>query len=319
VYGRILEIISDPNRIPDSAFRADTYAHQAAWDDWGRGYAPPPARPGETKPPPVPVKERSNVLIMRMATRTEAIEALREVGGQGESAHLRVGESEEPSHFDRFRKLLHAFEHEGKHWNVVHDIPVNPTTIEPRDKPVDSTSIRQKTSLLWAKLFNLRYRALLMYLSHTFRLVRLVDTEKPNVRGAIMHKIFGEMYNIKTIAGILVRRPLNDLPSAEAASGRRRQSSEPAGEPQYAAPPFEMPYTLDLPMDEPDCWRCHQDTLNASLEIERALLTSEDPQGVQLTDNEQKYLRTLQQLDEKSTAWMENIRQGLLRTGGYQP
>jgi len=83
LYDRILEIISDPKRIKDSDLRADTFAHQASWDDWGRGYAPPPARPGETEPPKVASAERSNILIMQMATRTEAVEALREIGGRG--------------------------------------------------------------------------------------------------------------------------------------------------------------------------------------------------------------------------------------------
>jgi hypothetical protein len=317
VYGRILEVISDPLRIPDSAFRADTYAHQASWDDWGRGYAPPPAKPGETKPPKVPVKERSNLLIMQMATRTEAIAALQEVGGQGESAHLRVKDSDEPSHFDRFRKLLEEFEREGKHSNLVHNVPVNPTTIGRRDRPRGSTSIEQTTSLLWATLFNLRYRALLTYLTHTFRLARLVDTEEPNVRGAMMHKIFGEMYNIKAVAGILVRRPLRNAPVSGRAATRGAGANKSGDDAVCAAPPFEMPYTIDLPMDEPDCWRRHQDILSSSLEVCHDILTGKDPHGPKLRVEEVKYLRTLQQLDRKSIAWMETIIGGLLRTGGH--
>ena len=317
VYGRILEVISDPVRIPDSAFRADTYVHQASWDDWGRGYAPPPARPGETKPPKVPMGERSNILIMQMATRTEAIAALRQIGGQGESAHLRVKESDEPSHFDRFLELLDEFQREGNDWNAVHKVPVNPTTIGGRDKPAGSTSIEQKTSLLWATLFNLRYRALLTYLSHTFRLARLVDAQAPNVRGAVMHKIFGEMYNIKAIAGILVRRPLKNPPAPRRAVARLAGANKSADDAACAAPPFEMPYTTDVPMDEPDCWRRHQDILSSSLEVCRALLTGKDPHGPKLTAAEVKYLMTLQQLDQKSIAWMEIIIGGLLRTGSH--
>jgi hypothetical protein len=317
VYGRILDVISDTARIPDSAFRADTYAHQASWDDWGRGYAPPPARPGETKPPMVPIGERSNILIMQLATRTEAIAALREIGGQGESAHLRVKQSEEPSHFDRFLHLLDEFQREGNDGNVVHEVPVNPTTIGGRDKPAGTTSIEQKTSLLWANLFNLRYRALLTYLSHTFRLARLVDTREPNVRGAVMHKIFGEMYNLKAIAGILVHRPLRNLPASAQTVARGAGANKFAEDAARAAPPFEMPYTIDLPLDEPDCWCRHQDILNSSLEVSHALLTGKDPHGPKLTANEVNYLRTLQQLDQKSIAWMEIIIGGLPRIGRH--
>jgi len=307
LYNRILEVISKPERIPDSAFRADTYVHQAAWDDWGRGYAPPPARPRETKPPKVPTGERSNLLIMRMATRTEAIAALREIGGQGETPHLRVKASQEPSHFDRFLRLLNEFQQHGNHGNVVRKVPVNPTTLVGQDKPKGSTSIRQKSSLLWANLFNMRYRALLTYLNHTFRLARLVDTQEPNVRGAVMHKIFGEMYNLKAIAGVLVRRPLRN------AAG----SGEADDDTPRAAPPFEMPYTIDLPMDEPDCWRRHQDILNSSLELCHALLAGKDPHGPELTVEEVNYLSTLQQLDQRSMAWVEVIIGGLRETGGY--
>jgi hypothetical protein len=240
-----------------------------------------------------------------MATRTEAMAALREIGGQGESPHLKLKQSDEPSHFDRFLHLLDEFQREANEWNVVHEVPVNPTTIGPRDKPPGSTSIEQETSLLWATLFNLRYRALLTYLSHTFRLARLVDTREPNVRGAVMHKIFGEMYNLKAIAGILVHRPLRNPPASGRAVARR------------AAPPFEMPSIIDVSMDEPECWRHHRDILNSSLGVCDALLAGKDPHGPKLTVEEVNYIRTLQQLDQKSIAWMEIIIGGLLRTGGH--
>jgi hypothetical protein len=310
LYDRIIEVISDRTLIPDSMFRPDTFPHQASWDDWGRGYAPPPARPGETKPPKVRVAERSNLLILQMATRTEAIAALREVGGQGESAHLKVADDEEPSHFDRFLRLLNEFERKRGDWDVVHPVPVNPTTLGPRAKQPGSTSIAQATSRLWAELFNLRYRALLAYLTHTFRLARLVDTQQPNVRGAIMHKVFGEMYNLKAIAGILVRRPLRNPAKLRAGRGSRT-APEPC-----AAPPFEMPYSLDLPLDEPDCWRLHEDILRSSLQIGETLLAGQDRHAPPLTAEETRYLHTLRQLDQQSIAWMEVVIAGLSRTGG---
>lgn len=308
LYDRILEVISDPKRIPNSVFRADTYSQQASWDEWGRGYAPPPAKPGETKPPKVAVSQRSNILIMQMATRTEVIEALKEIGGQGESAHLKVKRDEEPSHFDRFRKVLNEFQRSGDKWGVVHPVPVNPTTLGPEENPPGSTRIEQATSLRWAKLFNLRYRALLAYLAHTFRLARLVDAQQPTVRGAVMHKIFGEMYNLKALAGILVHRPLKDPPAKARQPGEHTQ-------PACAAPPFELPYSQELPLDEPGCWRQHQDILRASLELGRALLEDSDPHAPKLTADETRYLRTLQQLDEKSLAWMDLVIGGLTRTG----
>lgn len=308
LYDRIIEVLSDPSRIPDSDFRTDTYAYQASWDEWGRGYGPPPARPGKTKPPKVPIAERSHVLVLRMATRTEAIAAVRQVGKQGEAAHLKVAKDEEPSHFDRFLRLLDAFRKTENACDLVHKAPVNPTTIGDRDKRQGSTSIEQQTSLLWATLFNLRYRALLAYLTHSFRLARLVDPHEPNVRGAVMHRIFGEMYNLKTIAGILVRRPL--------------RAGVPAGQ-ACAGPPFELPYTTDLPTDEPDCWQQHRDILTSSLCICGSLLQREDgcasartPEPP-LTTEETNYLRTLAQLDQSSVDWIDVVRNGLLRNGGH--
>ena len=248
LYDRIIEVISNPDWISDADFRPETYAQQASWDDWGRGYAPAPAAPGTVTPPRQGVGERSNVLIMQMATRTEAIAALKEIGGQGESAHLTLKQEQEPSHFDRFLHLLDQFSRHGHKWGVVHRVPVNPSTMGRNQRPPGSTAISHPTSLLWARLFNLRYRALLNFLGLTFRLARRVAPDEPNVRGAVMHRIFGEMYNIKALSGILVRQPLTKL----------KKSATRAA---CAAPPFEMPYSLELPESEADCWRLHLDIL----------------------------------------------------------
>jgi hypothetical protein len=241
------------------------------------------------------------VIVARVATRTEALAAIRQIGRQGEAAHLRLADDEEPSHFERFMRLLDAFRTAKDPRDLVHAVPVNPTTTLGPDKPEGSTSIEQPTSRHWGILFNLRYRALLAYLSHSYRLARLVDTREPNVRGGVMHKAFGEMYNLKAIAGILVHRPLKDgVPSDQAC----------------AAPPFEMPYTMDLPIDEPDCWQQHKDILKASLKVCHTLLAAEDPSAPPLTADEGNYLRTLRQLDQASIAWIDTIRAGLLRNGG---
>src|SRR6185369_6478645 len=81
----------------------------------------------------------------------------------------------------------------------------------------------------WAALANLRYRMLLLYLQHSFYVEApsLHPTRSP--RGALVSWIFGEMYNIRSLAEILMGMPL------------RPDSSLMAG------PPFEQPYTLELP------------------------------------------------------------------------
>ena len=87
VYHLIIDIISNPDFIPDSEFRPETYPLQASWDDWGRGYRPKPAPPSGD-PPPVD-NAKANVIIERAATRTEALYALREIMDQGEASALK--------------------------------------------------------------------------------------------------------------------------------------------------------------------------------------------------------------------------------------
>ncbi len=37
-----MDVISDPEKIPDSTFDESSYEFQASWDEWGRGYRPNP-------------------------------------------------------------------------------------------------------------------------------------------------------------------------------------------------------------------------------------------------------------------------------------
>ena len=89
--------------------------------------------------------------------------------------------------------------------------------------------------MLWAHLFNVRYRKLLVSLSHAFELATdLTDLSALSPRGWLIHRCFAEMYNLRAIAGLLVRLPV----SADDPDGPR------------AGPPFQMPYTLALPSTE---------------------------------------------------------------------
>ncbi len=310
VYQKIIDIISNPKHIPDSVFRPETYPLQASWDDWGRGYGAKPAPPSgkDAKFD----NNKANIIIERAATRTEALYALREILGQGEAAELKVRKRRDPrgvpasddelSHFERFVGMFQDFEAMiSDTWNPVRPVPVNPTTTVPTSAPdprrtaFHPTPITAKASLKWACLFNVRYRMLLTYLMHTFRLARSVSPDQPNTRGAVMAKIFGEMYNIKTIAGILVVMPLTDKP----------------GDKRRAGPPFEMPYTIEMPLDEIDCWLLHRDVVLSSMELCDALL---DPAHDHLTTTPpsgEPYLRTLRNHDQNALAWIDAVLGGL--------
>jgi hypothetical protein len=289
IYERIIEIIKDPRLIPDAEFRPETYACQASWDDWGRGYKPAGARPGETQSPAG--EPKAKVIVARMATRTEVLAALSEVAGQGEAPHLRSDLVDEPSHFDRFLAIFQGLERT-KWKKIVRPVATNPSTLDPSMAGKEFSVIENEHSRHWAALFNIRYRFLLTYLTHTFRIARNADPAEPNTRGAVMHKAFGEMYNIKSIAGILMRLPLG-----------RENSAKRAG------PPFEMPYTLELPVEEIDCWRLYQDLLKGSAEICGTLL-EEIRAGRGLPEGE-RYLKTLLDLDRQTGVWIAKVIDGL--------
>jgi len=315
VYGIITDIIKNPSLIADSDFRPESYPVQASWDDWGRGYAAPPLRPDGSQPRED--RSRAHIIIERVATRTDAIRALKEISNQGEAADIQPEGAEkaggdkppeELSHFERFVEILEEFEKKriSPQWNPVRNVPRNPSTtldnrIDPRRKAFKPTPITSPAALKWANLFNVRYRILLCYLTHTFRLARVVSLSQPNTRGAVMARIFGEMYNLKTIAGILVRMPLT--PDAK--------------DPRRAGPPFQMPYTIELPLDEIDAWRMHRDIAINSRSLCETLL---DPANGYLTLTPlegRDYLQALRCLDEEAIGWMDAVIAGL-RVKGAQ-
>src|SRR5262249_26750682 len=165
-------------------------------------------------------------------------------------------------------------------WTPVRDIPDNPTTR--KLKKDDATYIDNGYARDWGTLFNYRYRLLLTCLAHSFRLARSVRAGEPNLRGMIMHRAFGEMYNIKTISGIMVGLALH-------------KKGGGSGSPRFAGPPFEMPYTLTLPEAEADAWRLHQEFLQGSIAVAEVLM--EKAKGA-----ERDYLVTLRDLDRKAIA-----------------
>jgi hypothetical protein len=302
LYEKIIALVEDPKLIPNSAFQGATFGLQASWDDWGRGYQPDPrmldahgnlisadARRPKTKLPR-PSEREAHVMIEQVATRTQVGDALRRIAGQGEAPHLEADETGEPSHFDRFLEIYQEFYEIHKTnsgWKPAYHLAVNPSTRSPDDGG-SGHYIENQHSRDWANLFNLRYRMLLTCLAHTFQLARVTRADEPNVRAMVMHRAFGEMYNLKTIAGILVRRPLRG-----ARNGSRR-----------AGPPFETPYSLRLPPTESDTWWLHCDLTLAAGELCHLLLRHADESG-------RRYLQTLQHLDKQSIAWIDRILAGL--------
>jgi hypothetical protein len=240
LYSDIKRILGDRTRIPDEAYDASTVPRQASWDEWGRGYREG-ARGEFSNVPGVPAPD---LLILEVASRDAALNALDEIGEQGEAPKpVPAGDPSdagEESHFVRFLTIYRALSKldPAVQDRVSRPILENPTT----------TSITASDAKAWAHLFNLRYRMLLVNLAHAFELADVPGGDGAAVtpRGALINRTFAEMYNLRAIAGTLVELPAD-------ASGSRN-----------AGPPFEMPYTLELPRRERDRWALHRDLLEAA-------------------------------------------------------
>jgi hypothetical protein len=311
LYRRITDIISDTTLIPDSAFRDDSVPFQASGNEWGRAY-------GTTtqgirsfsgafhkilrmiKPPPG--MTQTTVMIETVATRQEAIDALLHIAGQGEGEAV----SEKASHFERLGGLMKQIEalreKFGKGWEPwTHCVADDPSTRLSEEEPEQESTITSPYSDKWANLFNLRYRMLLTYLTHSFQLAR--DGNAGRLRNLVIHKAFGEMYNLKAISGILVRLPLKQPPD------QRR-----------AGPPFQMPYTLALPMGEIDRWRLHRDLVAGVRQLNHDLQEMHEcaiSAGVSTTAR--PFLQAMKELDRTTAEWIEQVIVGLSRRRAVSP
>jgi hypothetical protein len=134
----------------------------------------------------------------------------------------------------------------------------------------------------WAKLFDLRYRLLLMMLSHSFHIQSDARGAVRSPRGLLISWAFGEMYHLRSIAEILMSLPLGDK----------------AGSP-FAGPPFLMPYSLALPTHEHNRWRGHRDLIRASDELVRQLLSKDG--------DKRSYLEGMLSANQRASAQIEPL------------
>lgn len=290
LYSTMMDLIGAPKPgqkpyLPDSDFDASTYPFQASWDEWGRGYQGGARGQTFASATKAAVESTPDVIVRPLASRDDAFAALKAIAEQGESP---LRSTDNPSHFARFLELYIEFKESGAgtRWTATRNVPTNPVTPDDLDGDgqtvtPNGTPITHPEALLWAHLFNLRYRMLLVDISHAYTLAGpLTDQGMPTARGAIINATFGEMYNVRSIANILVRTPRN-----------------PKGD-GVAAPTFEMPYTLVLPEGELNRWRLHRDLLEASAALVRKLEA--------ITNAErQQYLVALKGADERAMRTVE--------------
>lgn len=278
IFERLAQLFEDTESgLKDHDIRLDTAALHASFPDWGFA----PRRPSE-----------GDALIVASfsgtgtgAVRAAAVAAIRGIGAQGEGFDPPPTGTE--SHFERFfdlYKKVRDLDSAGA--TITWPVATNPNTTSPPVRtPVDEVTaavardsstgrINNPTARAWAHLFNLRYRLLLGQFAHYLRLGRelYVDVPGPHLgdrtdRGLLLLWTFDEMRHLKKIATKLVQLPKDD----------------PAG-PVCAGPPFELPYTLNLPDGEQQRWRMHLDVFRAAGRLVREQLHAEVHTDGFLTD-----------------------------------
>lgn len=277
LYRLMIALLSDADLVPEQLFQEGTLPYQASWDEWGRGYrdgARGAVAPGEVTP---------DLIIEAAYSRGTAVAALKAVAEQGEAADavLDEGAVGEKSHFRRFLEIFRDYPDDDAGWCPVRPLAANPTTVEGIE---GNTYIGDATSRLWAQLLNLRYRMLLTYLGHSFRLsgARGADRDA-RARGMVLNATFAEMYNLRAISRMLVGLPCG------------------GGDPALrAGPSFEIPYSLQLPAEDDDVWRLHLDLFDAAAALIEQLKPAAHDEG-------RRYLETLAGLDLGKKAAIEAI------------
>jgi len=263
LYEEMIRLFENRGPIAEDDFRTDVGPYEASWDEWGRGYGG-----GETG-------ERGNlsrqkvapdVLVLRTTDRGTTVDALRAIARQGEAPKMGATGT---SHFERFLEIYDAFPERNP---PSRNIPTNPTTDvmdsdtgKKKPKSMTCACITDARSQLWAHLFNIRYRKLLYTLKHVLHIAPGEAVNRPTARGNLIAWTFSEMYNLRSIAAILVTLPLKK-----------------EGGDERAAPPFELPYSLTLPDWDSDKWRVHRDLYEASKNVIDQLLNGGDGHGAYL-------------------------------------
>lgn len=240
--------------------QSDSLPYQVSPGAWGLGY--------------------QHIIIGTAFDRNSALAALTAVSEQGEGPieadedHLQKKFRE--SHFGRFLEVYRRFPEQSE-WSPSRPVATNPTT----NQTADPGRLVLGKAALWAQLSNLRYRMLLLYLEHSFYIETPTTNPTRSPRGALITWSFGEMYNLRSLADILMSMPLRP------------------GSDLNAGPPFEMPYTLSLPTRGVNRWRAHRDLLLASIALVDRMLA--------LHPEHARYLTALRTADKTALEQIEAL------------
>ena len=303
LYHDLLARMRDPAQTDEAWFDPNTYGQQASWDAWGKGYRPHPLDADLDDP-----RQPPNVIVATMGTRTEAIDALMQIAGQGEAPHLRHPRTRTPSHFDRFMVIYDGVAPQAAKVDaLVDNLPTNPTTKQSAAAN-DGTSgtsaalqqqyISNPASRTLAQLSDHRYLMLVTNLAHSQLVAVSPKAATRATAGYLMQRSFADMFNVKTLAGLLFRSPLTSTPN----------------DPRRAGPPFEFPASLALDgLTERQLWDRQLKLTQASSSLCTRLLSGTDgpPPG-----GSERFLRTLLGIDRTDDARIRAIIKSLPTRGG---
>ena len=292
-------LIGNIGALPLELFQADSRPFQASFDEWGRGYENGergnPSRQAEDFP------KSPSLIVRQMASRNDAVAALQEISHQGEDgqdAATGPNDATPVSHFARFytiyrefKDAIQKFHQVGQRFEPCRNVVENPyvaasAKIERMNlcQHDQFHEIKNPVAQLWGHLFNVRYRMVLNYLTHSFEIVKpFDDAVGPTPRGLIISATFGEMYNMRALAKILMETPI------------AKKSKVCAG------PPFQMPYSLGRPMGDRNRWLQHKRNLTA------AALLIDLLEKEQLSPTSRTYLSSLRKSDQNLLNSIEKI------------
>ena len=271
-------------RLPTDAVRIDRDAWQERASDWKAS--------DELDPPLLGIRVLSIVGGSPEERLSRIQEIVRFIADQGESPET----SESDSHFERFARIFRELEGAGI-FDPSLPLASNPNTTSYPD-PNDELSkveaareqelapgrLRNPTTRLWAKLFNLRYRILLNALAHSCASGPLKHPQSgESARDILRSWIFQEMHDptgaasLRSLAAVLSSHRIGDAGTAN------------------AGPTFELPYSLQLPDRGPERWTVYLDLFDASRSIADQLLRN-------ATQHERDLLESVVDLDGANTS-----------------
>jgi hypothetical protein len=179
---------------------------------------------------------------------------------------------------------------------LLKNLPTNPTT---QKQPVtaDAAALQRQyiasaASRMLAELSNHRYRMLVTNLAHSHIVAASQDAAVRTTGGYLLQRSFADMFNVKTLAGLLFRSPLTDQP----------------GDARRAGPPFDLPASLDIQGRSPrQIWQLQLDLTQTSAKYCAALLKgAAAPPG-----GSERFLRTLTDLDRNDITRIKVIIKAL--------